>query len=115
MNDRRRAAAKALTLRCGLARLTGSVVLKCILSNTMSSTVLTLRLDSRLKKKLEKLSRSTNRSKSFLAAEAIREYIDINEWQIAEIKKGLQEADRGDFATEEELQKVIDKWTRNAR
>ena len=81
----------------------------------MSSTVLTLRLDSRLKKKLEKLSRSTNRSKSFLASEAIREYIDVNEWQIAEIKKGLQEADRGDFATDEELQKVIDKWTRNAR
>ena len=81
----------------------------------MSSTVLTLRLDSRLKKKLEKLSRSTHRSKSFLAAEAIREYIDINEWQIAEIKKGLEEADRGDFATDEELQQVIDKWTRHAR
>src|SRR5947208_3930846 len=94
-----------------LARLTVSVVLKCILHTTMSSRVLTLRLDSRLKKKLEKLSRSTNRSKSFLASEAIREYIDVNEWQIAEIKRGLEEADRGDFATDEELQKVIDKWT----
>jgi len=80
----------------------------------MSSAILTLRLDSRLKKKLEKLSRSTRRSKSFLAAEAIREYVDVNEWQIEEIKKGIEEADRGDFATDEELQKVIVKWTRNA-
>ena len=81
----------------------------------MSSAILTLRLDSKLNKKLEKLCRSTRRSKSFLAAEAIREYVDVNEWQIEEIKKGIEEADRGDFATDEELQKVIDKWTRNAR
>ena len=81
----------------------------------MSSAILTLRLDSRLKKKLEKLSRSTRRSKSFLAAEAIRQYLDVNERQIEEIKKGLEEADRGDFGTDEELQELIDKWARNAR
>ena len=81
----------------------------------MSSSVLTLRLDDELKGRLEKLAQSTRRSKSFLAAEAIREYVSINEWQITEIKKALKEADNGDFASEQEVRKVLGKWMRNAR
>ena len=79
------------------------------------SAVLTLRLDAKLKKQLDRLSKSMNRSRSFVAAQAIQEYVSVNEWQIAEIKKGLAEADAGDFATKEEVQRVLKKWTRRAR
>jgi predicted transcriptional regulator len=48
-----------------------------------------------------------NRSRSFLAAEAIQEYVSVKAWQINEIKKGLTEADAGDFASEEEVQRVF--------
>ncbi|OGV76126.1 MAG: CopG family transcriptional regulator [Methylotenera sp. RIFCSPLOWO2_02_FULL_45_14] len=75
----------------------------------MSATV-TLRLDDVVKDKLEKLAASTHRSRSFLAAEAIKAYVDSNEWQISEIHKGLQEADAGYFATEAEIKAVFDKW-----
>jgi len=61
------------------------------------------------------LSKSMNRSRSFVAAQAIQEYVSVNEWQINEIKKGLAEADAGDFATDEEVQQVMKKWTRRAR
>lgn len=77
----------------------------------MSTTVLTLRLDAGLKKQLDKLASATQRSRSFLAAEAIREYIALNNWQIEEIKKAVKEADRGDFAAERDVQKVMKKWT----
>ena len=80
-----------------------------------NSNVLTLRLDPVIKKKLDKLASATQRSRSFLAAEAIREYVSLNEWQIDEIRKGLEEADRGDFATTAELEKVMKKWTGRAR
>ncbi len=81
----------------------------------MSDTdILTLRLDSKLKKKLDKLAKATERSRSFLAAEAIREYVALNDWQIEEIKKGLREADAGDFATDEEMEQTIGKWVRRA-
>ncbi len=83
---------------------------------TMSeSSVLTLRLDAKLKNKLDRLSKSMNRSRSFVAAQAIQEFVSVNEWQINEIKKGLAEADAGDFATDEEVQQVMKKWTRRAR
>jgi RHH-type rel operon transcriptional repressor/antitoxin RelB len=79
------------------------------------SAVLTLRLDAKLKSRLDRLSKATQRSRSFVAAEAIREYVTLNEWQIGEIKKALGEADRGEFATAQEVQRTIKKWTRRAR
>jgi RHH-type rel operon transcriptional repressor/antitoxin RelB len=77
--------------------------------------ILTLRLDGVLRGKLDKLAAATRRSRSFLAAEAIREYVELNSWQIEEIHKGLAEADRGDFAGESEVKRVAKKWTRRAR
>jgi RHH-type transcriptional regulator, rel operon repressor / antitoxin RelB len=74
------------------------------------STTVTLRLDDAVKDKLEKLAESTHRSRSFLAAEAIKAYVDSNEWQINEIHTAIQEADAGDFASEIDVKTVFDKW-----
>ena len=79
------------------------------------SAVLTLRLDPKLKKQLDRLSKAMSRSRSFVAAEAIREFVTLNEWQIEEIKKGLAEADRGEFATSEEVERVMKRWKHRAR
>jgi RHH-type rel operon transcriptional repressor/antitoxin RelB len=53
----------------------------------MSSTTFNVRVDPVIKKRLEKLAKSTGRSRSFLAAEAINEYLELNEWQVAGIQK----------------------------
>jgi RHH-type rel operon transcriptional repressor/antitoxin RelB len=74
------------------------------------STTMTIRLEPELKSRLDKLSAATHRSKSFLAAEAVREFIEINEWQIEEIKDAVKEADAGDFASDQEVQTVFNKW-----
>jgi RHH-type transcriptional regulator, rel operon repressor / antitoxin RelB len=79
------------------------------------SSVLTLRLDPELKNQLDRLSKATNRSRSFVAAEAIREYVALNNWQIEETVRALSEADRGDFASDQEVQRALTKWTRRAR
>ena len=75
----------------------------------MSGTV-TLRLDDEVKIKLEKLAESTHRSRSFLAAEAIKAYVESNDWQVAEIHQALKEADAGDFASQDEVNAVVNKW-----
>ena len=46
------------------------------------STTMTIRLDDEVKERLDHLADATHRSKSFLAAEAIRAYVETNEWQI---------------------------------
>jgi RHH-type transcriptional regulator, rel operon repressor / antitoxin RelB len=78
------------------------------------SKVLTLRLDPKLTKQLDKLADATQRSRSFLIAEAVREYIALNEWQIEETKKALLEADRGEFASEKDVQQTIKRWKQRA-
>jgi RHH-type transcriptional regulator, rel operon repressor / antitoxin RelB len=78
---------------------------------SMSSTM-TIRLDDDVKQRLELLSEATHRSKSYLAAEAIRDFINLNEWQISEIKEALEEADKEDFASEEEVSSIFKKWNK---
>ncbi len=78
----------------------------------MSSTM-TIRLDDEIKNRLDELAEATHRTKSFLAAEAIQNYVELNEWQIQEIQAAIKEADRGEFASDEEVNNVFDKWIKN--
>ncbi len=75
------------------------------------TTTMTIRLEAELKSRLDHLAVATQRSKSFLAAAAIREFIELNEWQIEEVKDALKEADAGDFAGDDEVKAVLNKWT----
>ncbi len=50
------------------------------------SEVMTIRVDRKTKTRLEKLAKAMDRIKSYVAAEAIRAYVDLNEGQIGEIK-----------------------------
>lgn len=77
------------------------------------STTMTIRLEPHLKDRLDELAETTRRSKSFLAAEAIRDFIELNEWQVQEIKEAIKEADAGDFATDKQVNKVFSKWNVN--
>jgi RHH-type transcriptional regulator, rel operon repressor / antitoxin RelB len=74
------------------------------------STTMTIRLEDDIKSRLESLCTSTQRSKSFLAAEAIREFIENNEWLLAEIHAAIKEADAGDFASDSEVTALAEKW-----
>lgn len=74
------------------------------------STTMTIRLEPDLKRRLDLLAEATNRSKSFLAAEALRDFVELNEWQIAEIQDAIKEADAGDFASEQAIKETMNKW-----
>ena len=79
------------------------------------STTMTIRLDEDVKARLDNLAESTHRSRSFLAAEAIQTFVEINEWQIGEIQTALDEADAGKFASDKEVTALARKWKVNAR
>jgi predicted transcriptional regulator len=66
----------------------------------------TIRLDDETLAKLDALAADTDRSRNWLAVKAIENYVETNAWQIARIKEGIAQADRGEFATEEELDAI---------
>jgi RHH-type transcriptional regulator, rel operon repressor / antitoxin RelB len=79
-----------------------------------NTTAVTLRLEPELRERLDRLAKAQRRSRSFMATEAIREYVKINEWQIEETRKALAEADRGEFASGAEVRRVVKKWTKRS-
>ena len=78
----------------------------------MSSTTVSVRIDPIIKKRLEKLAKSTGRSRSFLAAEAINEYLNLNEWQVAGIQRAMASLDRGEGVPHEQVKEWVSSWGR---
>lgn len=62
--------------------------------DTQSSTI-NVRIPKHLKNGLEQLARSTNRSKSFLAVEALDNYLQANAWQVEKIEEAVAALDAG--------------------
>lgn len=77
---------------------------------TTAEKMLNVRLPADLHSQLERLVQATGRTKSFLTVEALKGYVEQENWQLADIKAGLAEADAGEFATEEEVNAVFDKY-----
>jgi len=76
----------------------------------MPSSTFTVRVDTAAKKRLEKLAKNTGRSRSFLAAEAIHAYLDVNEWQVAGIKEAIASVDRGEGIPHEQVKRWVASW-----
>ncbi|HEV7324704.1 MAG TPA: CopG family ribbon-helix-helix protein [Bosea sp. (in: a-proteobacteria)] len=74
----------------------------------------TIRLDDETLAKLDALAADTDRSRNWLVAKAIQDYVELNAWQIQRIKEGIAQADRGEFATEEEVEAVFAKYRTKA-
>ena len=78
----------------------------------MASTTLTFRLEPAVKKRLEKLAKSTGRSSSFLAGEALKDYLDVNEWQVERTKKAMLSLDREGGISHESVKEWVNSWGR---
>jgi RHH-type transcriptional regulator, rel operon repressor / antitoxin RelB len=69
-----------------------------------------MRVRNALKKRLEKMARSTGRSRSFLATEAISAYLDDNERQISGITAALSSLDRGEGIPHQRVKQWLASW-----
>lgn len=67
----------------------------------------TFRIDSRLKTALDAIAESLDRDRSYALNEAVRAYIELQEWQIKHLKEGLRQADAGEFASDRAVNKHL--------
>jgi RHH-type rel operon transcriptional repressor/antitoxin RelB len=82
----------------------------------MRTDTFSVRLDRATKAKLEKLAKSTGRSRAYLAATAIEEYLDLNEWQVAGIVGAIASLDRGKGIPHAHVKDWVASWeTRKER
>jgi RHH-type rel operon transcriptional repressor/antitoxin RelB len=82
----------------------------------MNTEPFSVRLDRTAKTRLQKLAKSTGRSRAFLAAEAIHEYLDVNEWQVQGITRAMASLDRGKGIAHTRVSEWVASWeTRKER
>ena len=72
--------------------------------------LVSLRIEEELADRLNRLAVATGRSKSFIASQAIIDYLALQEWQIAAIQEGVAAADRGELVAHEEALKILQTW-----
>jgi len=77
----------------------------------MSATI-TFRIDSKTKERLEKLAQATDRSMSYFIGTALEKVIEQEEWQIGEIKRRVEIADKSGakFIPHEEIEAWLQSW-----
>lgn len=65
--------------------------------------ILNLKLPAALAEQLEQLTKATGQNRDSIALAALHEYMDAQVWQIQDIQAALAEADRGEFASDDEV------------
>ncbi len=76
----------------------------------MSARTLTLKLAEETLASLEKLASETGRSPHQLAEEALARFVDYETWKSEKIRSAMRRADAGDFATDDEMDEVFDRY-----
>ncbi|MGO9006130.1 MAG: CopG family ribbon-helix-helix protein [Beijerinckiaceae bacterium] len=74
------------------------------------SAPFTVRLDEAMLSALDQLAEKTDRSRNWLVARAIEDFVALNAWQLGKIETGIAAADRGDFASDDELARIRTKF-----
>ena len=83
-----------------------------------ASKTMMLRLHAGMLARLDELSRATDRSKAWLAAEAVKTYIALNQWQTKAIRDAVNRANKRDarFVSHEDVDAWLASWrTRKER
>jgi predicted transcriptional regulator len=75
----------------------------------------TVRLPDDVAKKLDELAEKLDRSRSYVAAQAISDFVTREAWQLADIEAGLRDAERGNFASDAEVAATIARFTKRKR
>ena len=78
----------------------------------MNKSNVTVRLETDKIALLDQFAKSDDRDRSYLIKQAIDGYLHMRQWQLDEIKKAIAEADAGDFASEEEVDRMFTELTR---
>ncbi len=73
---------------------------------------LSVRLPSQLHRRMAALAEAMDRPKSWVIERAVEDYVALQEWQVADVKQAIKEADAGDFATDREVAATFRKLRR---
>lgn len=76
----------------------------------MKEGVFTIRMDPEKQAQLDAIAQQLDRSRNYVVNQAIEEFLDTHAWQIEHIRTGLAAAERGEFATDGEMEAIFNRY-----
>ncbi|HEY5072001.1 MAG TPA: CopG family ribbon-helix-helix protein [Caulobacteraceae bacterium] len=76
------------------------------------ATPVSVRLEPDLNDRVGAIAALMDRPKSWAIAQAVRDFVEIQEWQLAAIDEGLRAADEGRLASHDEVAAWVRSWDR---
>lgn len=70
----------------------------------------TLRTDRDMLGRLDEVAKNMGKSRNWAINKAIEAFVDYNEWYISKVNEGIQSANEGNFATQEEIDSVFSTY-----
>ena len=80
----------------------------------MANLLVSARVPENLVARLENLAKTMHRSKSYLAAQAIEEFVELQEWHVNAINEGIAAVNRGEVVSHEQAIEVLKSWNKRA-
>ena len=75
-----------------------------------TTSTITIRVPTELKRRLDQLATAADRSRSWLATDALRHYVEDQQWQLAEIEAGVRDAEAGRIVSHEKVERWLKSW-----
>jgi predicted transcriptional regulator len=74
----------------------------------------TIRMEDKTLNRIDSMAKSLSRSRTWIINQAIERYLSYEEWFALEVQSGLDEMQKGDLASQEEVNTRLEKWGVNA-
>ncbi|NDV27591.1 CopG family ribbon-helix-helix protein [Desulfovibrio sp. JC010] len=59
---------------------------------------------------LDKIAKDMGRSRNWVLNKAIKDFIEYQQWFKEQVQEGLEAADKGEFASEEEVNEIFSRF-----
>jgi predicted transcriptional regulator len=69
-----------------------------------------IRMDTEKLARVDSIAKAVNRSRAWVINQAVDRYLEYEEWFVQQVQQGLDEANQGQFATDQEVKKRFAKW-----
>ena len=81
-----------------------------MLRSAQETSTLNITVPIQISDQLQQLAQATGRSQISITTQALVDYVERETSQISAIKQGIQAADRGEFASDAEVQARFARW-----
>jgi predicted transcriptional regulator len=78
----------------------------------MDKQTISFRLESGKVTALDALADSLDRDRTYVLNEAVQAYLELQQWQLDEIRAGLADADAGRVVDHQKIRATAAKWRR---